>query len=190
MPALERGKLLAQGKNLQDEIVAGAKEGTEAGQNCERNLDRGQGRLGITLLANALKDHAVVFVAQPEPGSAKLVQLGTNRCKEPSLLGQTVDAGRSNDVGSRCNREPDSVAVVHQQRLGTKFCSEHDGFALARVQAGMAILPKRRRSSSKSPSAARYPTGLLLETTKGYPILRCLSNSPMALASASQSSAV
>jgi hypothetical protein len=49
---------------------------------------------------------------------------------------------------------------------------------------------QKGRSSAKSPSAARYTRGLVLETTKGYPILRRLSNSSMALASASQSSAV
>ena len=137
-PALEHRESLAQYENLQAEVVAGAKEGAEVDQNCKSKLDHAQRQIGIELLASALKDHAVVFVAQPKSGPSKVVELGTNRCNKPSFFGQAVDTGCSNHVGARGNREPDSVAVVHQQRLGTKFRSEHDGFTLARMQTGQA----------------------------------------------------
>ena len=194
-------------------------------------------KLGLCYSPVPFKDHAVVFVAQPKPGLSKVVELRAHGPHKPSLLGQTVDAGRSNHVGSSCSRKLNSVAVVHQLRLRREFRSEDDGFAFARVQAGLEkpfcfrgvgnLLhgePRSHRSLDRvgdrqtcsadrdlpkngpgdddfaekgakhfkiaGQSAARYTRGLVLETTKGYPILRRLSNSSMALASASQSSAV
>lgn len=60
--------------------------------------------LGITLFANAFKDHAVVLLAPPESRPAKFADFGANRRDESSLLGKAVDTGRSNDVGFRCQR--------------------------------------------------------------------------------------
>src|ERR1035438_5975601 len=100
MPSFEDGKRLAQDENFQTEIVARAKEGGDVGQNCKSKLDHGQGQIGTALLASAFKDHAVVFVAQPKPGLSKAVELRAHGPHKPSLLGQTVDAGRSNHVRS------------------------------------------------------------------------------------------
>ena len=63
MAAFEHRELLAQGENLQAKIVAGAKEAEKVGQKCEGKLDHAQRQIEIELLASALKDHAVVFVA-------------------------------------------------------------------------------------------------------------------------------
>ena len=119
-------------------------------QNCDSKVDYGRSPNAIDLLAGAFKDHAVVFIAEPEPGFSKVVELGAHGGNETSLFGQAVDARRSNHVRSRRSREPDSITVVHQQRLGTKFRGEHDGVALARMQAGQAK-PVRLRSFPNLP---------------------------------------
>src|ERR1017187_2653137 len=93
--------------------------------------------MGTTLLANGLKDHAVVFVAQPEPGLSKVIKFRADSRHKPSLLSQAVDAGRSNHVRSNGSGSLDSVAIIHQQRFRPEFHGKHDGFAFARMQASL-----------------------------------------------------
>ena len=93
--------------------MAGAKEGAEVDENCKSKLDHAQGQIGIELLASALKDHPVVFVAQPKSGPSKVVELGTNRCNKPSFFGQAVDTRCSNHVGARGNGRRVSSTLRH-----------------------------------------------------------------------------
>jgi hypothetical protein len=157
----------------------------------------GRSHNAIDLLAGAFKDHAVVFIAQPEPSFSKVVELGAHGCNETSLFGQAVDARRSNHVVNSAS-EPSSEASTMASlspgwRPAKRSLSASRVFPICRTESqeavaastacatgmwvppaatspntacGMATSPKRTRNSSKSPSAARYTRGLVLETTK------------------------
>lgn len=88
------------------------------------------------LLSNAPENHPVVFVAKPEPGLSKIIELRADCRNQMSVSGHAVDAGRSDDVGSGGGGCANAIAVVHQQSVRARFGCKHDGLALAGMQAG------------------------------------------------------
>src|SRR5580704_16505867 len=75
-----------------------------------------------------------MLVPKPESGFSKVVEFRSNEFHEPSFLSQTIDARCANHVGPSRQRGPDSIAVVHQQRLRPECHGQHDGLALASMQ--------------------------------------------------------
>lgn len=89
------------------------------------------------LLARAIENQAIVFVAQPEARAPQSVDLWSNGVNETALFCQSIDASRPNDVHACVPGDSNSIAIIHQQRLGIQFGRKNDGFTLAAMKTGL-----------------------------------------------------
>lgn len=115
-------------------------------------------------LADALQDHAIVFIAKPETGSPQAIQLRSNCRNEAPFFGEAVDTGRPNHIQTPADRPLNSIAIVHWQGFRVKFLSQSKSFTFSSMQG---TLTKRYSFGSISQVPDSNPLALGCENQSG-----------------------